>query len=217
MENKIKISYAITVCNELEEIKKLIDFLLVYKQDEDELVVLVDISKEGNGELRGWLNEKKQSLILQGDPIKILEDTFEGHFANWKNKLTSYCTGDYIVNIDADELPNNQLVLNLPTILEYNPEVDVYCVPRVNTVEGLTPQHIAKWGWRVDEKGWVNWPDYQMRVYKNRPEIKWKNKVHEVLEGYKKITTLPLQEEFALYHPKTIERQQKQNNYYDTL
>lgn len=209
MENKIKISYAITVCNELEEIKKLLDFLLVYKQDEDEIVVLLDDSK-GKGEVYDY-------LLTTSPEVTCYRDRFEGHFADWKNKLTSYCTGDYIVNIDADELPNNQLVLNLPSILGYNPEVDVYCVPRVNTVEGLTPQHIAKWGWRVDEKGWVNWPDYQMRVYKNRPEIKWKNKVHEVLEGYKKITTLPTEEEYALYHPKTIQRQEKQNNYYDTL
>ena len=209
MENKIKISYAITVCNELEEIKRLVNFLLVYKQDQDEIVILFD-KQNGSQEVRQYLADLSKE-------IKVIRSDFAGHFADWKNKLTSHCTGDYIVNIDADELPNNQLILNLPTILGYNPEVDVYCVPRVNTVEGLTSQHIAKWGWRVDEKGWVNWPDYQMRVYKNSPEIKWKNKVHEVLEGYKKITTLPLQEEFALYHPKTIERQQKQNNYYDTL
>lgn len=209
MENKIKISYAITVCNELEEIKRLVDFLLVYKQDQDEIVVLLDDSK-GKGEVYDY-------LLTTSPEVTCYRDSFEGHFADWKNKLTSYCTGEYIVNIDADEIPNNSLILNLPAVLSYNPEVDIFCVPRVNTVEGLTSQHIAKWGWRVDEKGWVNWPDYQMRIYKNRPEIKWKGKVHEVLEGYKKITTLPLQEEFALYHPKTIERQQKQNNYYDTL
>lgn len=209
MENEVKISYAITVCNELEEIKKLIDFLLVYKREQDEIVVLFD-KQNGSQEVRQYLADLSNGT-------KVIRSEFKGHFADWKNLLTSHCTGDYIVNIDADELPNNQLILNLPTILGYNPEVDVYCVPRVNTVEGLTPQHIAKWRWRVDEKGWVNWPDYQMRVYKNHPEIKWKNKVHEVLQGYKIITTLPTEEEFALYHPKTIQRQEKQNNYYDTL
>ena len=205
----MKISYAITVCNELEEIKKLIDFLLVYKQDQDEIVVLLDDSK-GKGEVYEY-------LLTTSPEVTCYRDSFEGHFADWKNKLTSYCTGDYILNIDADELPNNSLILNLPAILNYNPEIDIFCVPRVNTVKGLTSQHIAKWGWRVDEKGWVNWPDYQMRIYKNRPEIKWKGKVHEVLEGYKTISTLPLEEEYALYHPKTIERQERQNNYYDTL
>ena len=43
------------------------------------------------------------------------------------------------------------------------------------------------------------------------------NKVHEVLEGYDTWSNLNEVEEFALYHPKDIERQVKQNNYYDTL
>ena len=213
----MKISYAITVCNELEEVKRLVNFLLSNKREQDEIIVLVDISKEDNGELRGWLNETKQSLILKSDPIKIYEDKFQGHFADWKNQLTSYCKGDYIFQIDADELPNEELINGLPYILEVNQEVDVFLVPRVNTVEGLTPQHIQRWGWNVNDKQWVNWPDYQWRIYKNTPGIIWKNKVHEVLDGYKTMSLLPREEEFALYHPKTIDRQEKQNNYYDTL
>ena len=90
-------------------------------------------------------------------------------------------------------------------------------VPRVNTVDGLTEEHIKKWGWRVNEKGWINWADWQMRIYKNHPDIIWVNKVHEVLEGYKVHGMLPLEEEWALYHPKDIKKQEKQNNYYNTL
>jgi hypothetical protein len=213
----MKISYAITVCNELEEVKRLVNFLLSNKREQDEIVILVDISKEDNGELRGWLNETKQSLILKSDPIKIHEEKFQGHFADWKNELTSHCTGTYIFQIDADELPNEELINGLPYILEVNQEVDVFLVPRVNTVEGLTPQHIQRWGWNVNDKQWVNWPDYQWRIYKNIPEITWKNKVHEVLDGYKTMSLLPREEEYALYHPKTIDRQEKQNNYYNTL
>ena len=213
----MKISYAITVCNELEEVKRLVNFLLSNKQEQDEIVILVDISKEDNGKLRGWLNETKQSLVLKGDPIKIYEDKFKGHFANWKNLLTSFCEGDYIFQIDADEVPCTPLIESLPSILESNPELDVMLVPRVNTVEGLTQEHIQKWGWNVNSEGWVNWPDFQWRVYRNTPEIKWVNKVHERLEGFKTYTTLPMEEDYSLYHPKTIERQERQNNYYDTL
>ena len=64
--------------------------------------------------------------------------------------------------------------------------------------------------------GWVNWPDFQTRIYKNSPDIKWKNKVHEVLEGYKTHAILPLEIEFSLNHHKDIERQEKQNAYYNT-
>jgi len=90
-------------------------------------------------------------------------------------------------------------------------------LPRVNTVDGLTPEHVTKWGWNVNSEGWVNWPDYQTRIYKNVPEIKWVNKVHERLEGHKQFAYLPMEEDYSLYHPKTIERQVKQNEYYDTL
>ena len=102
-------------------------------------------------------------------------------------------------------------------VIKMNDSVDVFWVPRINKVNGLTEEHIQKWGWRVNDKGWVNWPDFQWRIWKNHPKIKWVNKVHEVLEGFKKYALLPQQEELSLYHPKDILRQVKQNDYYDSL
>ena len=90
-------------------------------------------------------------------------------------------------------------------------------MPRVNTVEGLTQEHINKWHWQVNEKGWVNFPDYQGRIWRNRPNIMWKNKVHEVLTGYKEHTYLPTEEEFCFYHHKKIDRQEKQNKFYESI
>jgi len=206
----MKISYAITVCNELEEVKRLVNFLLSNKREEDEIVVLADSPKMSQ-ELQDTL--RKYFSLNQ---ILLIESEFKGHFADWKNLLTSYCTGDYIFQIDADEIPHINLIQNLPEMLKTN-DVDMVRVPRVNTVEGLTQEHIQKWGWNVNEKGWVNWADWQMRIYKNAPHIRWKNKVHEVLEGFKIHGMLPVEEEWALYHPKTIDRQEKQNNYYSTL
>ena len=207
----MKISYAITVCNEKLEVKRLVDFLLHHKRTQDEIVVLYD-QKNGDEEVINMLVKLNKLPNFQ-----VWRGFFEGHFADWKNKLTEYCSGDYIFQIDADEIPNELLIENLPAILEANPDNEVYLVPRVNTVEGLTQEYILKWRWNVSEKGWVNWPDYQWRIWKNKPEIKWKNKVHEVLEGYEAYAPLPQQEELALYHPKDIERQIKQNNYYNTL
>jgi len=209
----MKISYAITVCDEFLEIQKLLSLLLNTKRHQDQIVVLVDLSKnKPTSELLGYLHE-----LSSNDLITMVEDSFRGHFANWKNILTRACKGDYIFQIDADELPNKYLIDNLPIILENNPDNEVYLVPRVNTVEGLTQEHINLWRWNVNDKGWVNWPDYQWRIWKNKPEIEWKNKVHEVLSGHKSYAVLPSQEELALYHPKDIERQEKQNNYYNTL
>ena len=209
----MKISYAITVCNEFIEIQRLLTFLLTNKRTHDEIVVLVDMTKnEPTSELLGYLHK-----LSSNDAITLSEQNFNNHFADWKNKLSSICKGDYIFQIDADELPNENLIAVLPDVLEENDNIEVFLVPRVNTVEGLTPEHITKWGWRVNDEGWVNWPDYQWRIWKNKPEIQWVNKVHERLEGFKMYTAMPDVEYFALYHPKTIERQEKQNQLYDNL
>ena len=127
------------------------------------------------------------------------------------------CSGDYIFNLDADELPNKNLMSNIKMILEANPTIDLYWVPRVNTVDGITQEHINKWGWQVNEKGWVNFPDYQGRIWRNRPNIMWERPVHEILKGYKEHTYLPAEEEFCFYHPKDIDRQEKQNEFYETI
>lgn len=206
----MKLSYSIPVCNELSEIKRLIPFLLQTKQPDDEVVVLFD-STNGSDEVKDYLMNASE----RGE-FKWYDYPFDGHFGNMKNHLTSLCSGDYIFQIDADEIPNEALMLNIHAILEEN-EVDVVLVPRVNTVEGLTDEHIKKWGWNVDENGWVNFPDYQWRLYKNKKSIQWQNKVHETLIGYNTISNLPSIEELSLYHPKTIDRQVKQNAYYDAL
>lgn len=207
----MKISYAITVCNELEEITNLLNFLFEHKRKEDEIVVLFD---KGNGTAEVW----DRLIELKGEDNCILvAKTFKNHFADWKNYLTSLCNGDYIFQIDADEVPHELLIKFLPVLLESNPFNEVYLVPRVNTVKGLTDDHIQKWRWNVNEKGWVNWPDHQWRIWKNIPDIKWINKVHERLDGFKTFAPLPEEEPFALYHHKTIDRQEKQNAYYNTL
>ena len=131
-----------------------------------------------------------------------------------KNYLGSKCTGDYIFQIDADEIPESFLIENLKTILEDNP-VDLIITPRKNLVHGLTPEHINIWRWHVNEKGWVNWPDCQKRIYKNTPDIQWTgHQIHGMVTGYKTFVELPLEEEWSIIHNKTIDRQEKQNNRY---
>ena len=207
----MKISYAITVCNEFVEIQRLVNFLRENKRQQDEIVVLFD-QKNGTEEIASWLTKQSKYPNFQ-----FWRGFFDGHFADWKNKLTTYCDGDYIFQIDADEYPHDILIESLPEIIESNPTNHVFLVPRVNTVEGLTQDHISKWRWNVDEEDRVNWPDYQWRIWRNVPPIKWINKVHERLDGFKTYAPLPAMPELALYHPKTIDRQEKQNAYYDTL
>ena len=208
----MKISYAVTVKDELVELDRLLFRLKKYKRDRDEIIVVHD-RVNGSTQVEQYL----RSQTVSESPFNWHSFEFRNDFSELKNYLTNKCTGDYIFQIDADEFPNEYLISILPTILESNTETEVYLTPRVNTVEGLTEAHIQKWGWNVNEQGWVNYPDYQWRIWKNKPEIKWVNKVHERLDGFKTYVTLPPQEEFSLYHPKDIERQEKKNNYYNTL
>jgi hypothetical protein len=205
----MKISYAITVCNELEEIKKLLPLLKDNIQPQDEIVVLWD-STNGSEEVWDYLEN-------EDDYFSLHPGEFKGHFADWKNELTSKCYGDYIFQIDADELPNKILLQQLPEILTSNQNIDIMLVPRENYVVGLTDEHIKKWGWQLDEQNRINWPDLQWRIYRNTAKIQWVNKVHEKLEGFDIYTHLPILPEFSLLHLKDIEKQEKQNNYYDTL
>ena len=200
------ISYAITACNEHVELERLLDHLNDWIREEDEIIIQLDTTAT---------EEVKQVAFKYPDLVTATAFSLAGDFAQFKNNLKNYCTKDYIFQIDADENLSQNLILNLPEILELNPEVELYAVPRINTVEGLTSEHINKWGWYVNESGWINYPDYQTRILKNIPEIKWINKVHERLVGAKNIVPLP--EGYDLIHPKTIERQERQNEYYNTL
>ena len=206
----MKITYAITVCNEFIEIQRLIAFLLKNKRIQDNIVVLYD---EANGDLE--IENFLRSHSVNGE-FAWHKAEFKGHFADWKNRLTALCTGDYIFQIDADEMVTEYICKNLPQVLEAN-QVDLIRVPRINTVAGMNQDHMQQWGWSVNEKGWINFPDYQWRIYRNAPHIKWENKVHETLTGYETISHLPIDPEWCLIHEKTIERQVKQNEYYRTL
>ena len=206
----MQLSYSILTHNETDSLMKLIDFLLEHKDKEDEIVILDDYSD--NEKTSAYLD-----VVCSINEIKFEQRHLLKDYAGQKNYLNRMCKGKYIVNIDADELPNKWLMKNIKEILEANPTVDLFWVPRINTVEGLTQEHIEKWGWQVNDKGWVNFPDYQGRIWRNRPNIRWKNPVHEVLEGYKEHTFLPQEEDFCFYHPKSIEKQEKQNEFYEDI
>ena len=207
----MKLSYAITACNEVEETIKLVTQLLNYKEQNSEIVVLLDTPKAPI-ELVEYLE-----LQANADYITLIESEFDNDFAQWKNFLNFHCKGDWIFQLDADEHLTPDLIVNMESLLDANTDKDMIVVPRINTVEGLTEAHIQKWGWNVNEKGWVNFPDYQTRIFKNSDKIGWSGKVHERIVGFESYTNFPVDEIYCIRHPKTIERQERQNNYYNTL
>jgi hypothetical protein len=209
----INITYAITVCNELDEITKLIDFLNNRIDKEDEILIQYD----SDAATKPIIDYLKIISQLHNTNIKVISFPLNNDFASYKNNLKNHANGMFIFQIDADEIPSEYLMENIHEFLEYNKDVDLFFIPRINTVEGLTPAHIKKWGWKVDENGWVNFPDYQTRLYRRTSEIEWQGKVHERIVGYNTLSVLPAEEQYCLYHHKQIERQEKQNAYYDTI
>ena len=202
----MKVSYGITVHNEVEELIKLLEVLSKNIDDEDEIVVCVDGDDERVEAVLGeYLSENKAIVYKR---------KLDGNFAEHKNSVIEKSSGDYVFHIDADEYPNEILVKQLKEILKIN-EVDLIWIPRVNTIEGMKEEHIQRWGWRVTDNGWVNYPDYQARVFRRAESIRWTRPLHEYITGCKTYAHLPPQEELSLYHPKTIEKQEKQNMFYN--
>ena len=95
----MKISYSILTHNETDSLSELIQFLVKHKDEEDEIVILDDYSD----------NERTKEIL--DVMCSMHEITFEQRhllkdYAGQKNHLTRMCSGDYIINIDADEIPN---------------------------------------------------------------------------------------------------------------
>ena len=208
----MKISYGITVHKEHEELNQLLDLLVNETDTEDEIIIVQDSrDEEVEKVISKWMNK-----TLDWKGIYWHTHELNGDFAQHKNFVIEKCEGDYIFHIDADEYPNVILLQQLKKILEINP-VDLIWVPRVNTVEGITQAHLNTWGWKQTEQGWINYPDYQSRIFKNRDDIRWRRPVHEQITGCKTYSHLPPQEELSLYHPKTIKKQESQNQLYTQI
>ena len=207
----MKISYGITVHNEADELNKLLEILIHKTDTEDEIVICVDgDDDEVRFVLDSWAQKYADKKL-----IKIYQRKLDGDFSAQKNSVIENSIGDYIFHIDADEYPNEILLQQLKEIIEMNEGVDLIWIPRVNTIEGMEQKHIQKWGWQVSEKGWVNYPDYQARVFRRDESIRWTRPLHEFIDGCKTYAHLPPHEELSLYHPKTIEKQEKQNMFYN--
>ena len=204
------ISFAITTHNEGEYVRDLFDQLVPHCEQTGDEIVVVDDNSTDPFTLNLLYDYADRNII------QLYSHELNHDFGAHKNFLNSKCTGKYIFQVDADEKFNSNLLTYLHDIIDNN-DIDLYMIPRVNVVNGLTDEDIRRWGWRINDKGWVMFPDYQTRLYKNIPEIKWEGKVHERIVGYKTTAPLPEEEEWILYHIKDVDRQRKQNEYYDTI
>ena len=210
------ISFLVTCHNEPEIdglLRKLHERIKLNPQDE--VVILDDFSTDENfiQTLETW---------SKVDGFSVHKHALSGDFAAHKNYGTDLCTKEFIFQIDADEYPARTILDNITYVLAANPTIELFRVPRVNIVRGLTEEIASKWMWKVTklpdfgELPIINWErDYQSRIYKKTPEIRWKKKLHETISGATLISDFPLYTDFALIHDKTIERQEAQNEFYN--
>ena len=210
----MSISFAITAYNEHEELQVLLNQLEQIAKSDDEIVIQLD--SKATPEVLSLVDQ----FINRDFTFTVKKCVFDlnNHFADFKNNLKSYCTKDWVFQIDADETLSETFSRVIHEVLDANDGIDLIAVPRVNIVKGLEQNDITQWHWQVNSQGWVNWPDPQHRIFRNKPEVKWVNKVHEVIVGWKTYAELPSEDDsYALYHIKDIDRQRKQNEFYSKI
>lgn len=208
----MKLSYAICVCNESRDLFSLVSFLLKVKDEEDEINVLIDTTH---------VTENVKNVIKYfGDKIVTCEREFDdGDFAKHRNYHTTKCTGDYIFVIDPDEMPKEKLIRNVKKMLD-DSNADLVLVPRINIHPGFTQEWLEKCKFRTNELDWINWPDYQGRVFKNSEQITWGKNLHETITGAERIINLQADPSIAMWHIKSIEKQDnrwKENGDYNFI
>lgn len=202
------ITYAIGVCDEHRELHSLLTFLKRTKDERDDINVLVDSGKE--------TPEVTRVLELFSDDISVNRRLFDGDFASHRNYHIERCSGDYIFMIDADEIPQEDLIRSIRQPFEKT-ECDLVLVPRMNLCPGYTREWLKKYNFNANEVGFINWPDYQGRIFKNDPSIRWTKNLHEVVTGAKHVIRLDPMPSIGIWHIKSTERQEKQDDFYKNL
>jgi len=235
VNTNITISYCIPVCNEHDELDSLLTQLNQFVDDSDEIVIQFD---QGN-----TTDEVKQVVKVFETAcsceLKIIEYALNKDFASFKNNLKKNCTKQYVFQIDADELLGDGLLMHIKLLLSENTDTDLFWLPRINIVKGLTPEYAISQRWNVTNNlqfpiakeydyHVVNFPDLQARLMKNKPEICWENAVHEVIKNHKSSARLfnyehdqdidpKATQDWCIIHIKALERQRRQNEFYQTI
>ena len=203
---KKTISYAITVCNEAEQLDLLLDYLQPYLEEGDEIVVQADKANVTT-EVRQVVSKHKAAITKYEEwPLNL-------DFAQAKNHLNSLCKGAYIFQLDADELPQQWLAENIHAIIDHLPLIELFKFPRVNfLLDDETFKKALQRKGDIDAER-VSWPDYQGRLYKNRPgRIRWHRTLHERIRGHLLFWHLPKDERYALLHIKRKEQDKEKWN-----
>jgi glycosyltransferase involved in cell wall biosynthesis len=209
-----KVSYLVTCSTETDTLERLLTRIVSILGD-DQLLILQDESSKSED------TDEIIKIYFDDHRVGLYAHPLNKDYGGHKNYGIEKCKGDWIFQIDGDEMPPESLLgENLHALIDSNPSIEAYAMPRINAWHGLTPEHAKQWGWGLDMSPTYGrlraaWPDYQWRLFKNAPHIRFQKRLHERIEGFKSYAGLPTEEEWALYHDKTIETQVKTNLRYN--
>jgi glycosyltransferase involved in cell wall biosynthesis len=196
----MRLSYAVLVHNEGDSLAKLLAAIRKPARAFAWEIVLVD----------DFSTDPRTCEILSAEQLagtKVFKRALADDFAAQKNFLNEQCGGDYIFNLDADELPPLRLVAQADVYCRREPQVDVFELPRLNTIADASDADLSAWGKTRNALHHIDWPDWQQRLYRRVPSIRWQGRVHEKLSGYGSIMRFPAEPGFAIVHSKTRAQQ----------
>lgn len=193
----MKLTYTIQVCNESRELYSLLNFLIKVIDEEDEINVVVDSLHKTD----------KVSKVIEHfkDKISVFERPFDTFYKNGSYH-NSIATGDYIFGIDADEMPQESLIKMVKNIIKET-KADIISVPRINIHPDITQDEAISFGFNVNEVGFINWPDYQSRIFKKCDNIHWTDELHTKLTGSDNRAFIKPIPSYALWHIKSMDKQ----------
>ena len=108
---------------------------------------------------------------------QVFQESWKG-FAGQKNSAQEKAKGPWVLNVDADERVTEALRLEIQKVLQEDPPVDGFRIPRKNFFCG---QWIRHGGW---------YPNYQMRLYRKDVGKFAFREVHEQVEVQGPVRTL---------------------------
>lgn len=171
------ITYIILLKDEIEQVKSLVTHVLNHKHSADSILILAEQDSTPSAFFDFY-----DDLQIRIEPY-----TFSGDFAEMRNYATDLCDSAWVFHIDADEVPNENLIggihTHIKTIEKEHSEVEVVRVPRINHITGLTEEIIEKYSMdaNLTPEHWFHWPDFQPRIHRTTSNIKWIFPIHETI------------------------------------
>ena len=161
----MKLSVALITYNEEINISRFLDAV---NPIADEIIIVDSFS-----------NDKTKEIALQYSKVKFFEKKFEG-YGEQKNYAINLCSGEWILFLDADEVPNDELKKSILSIIkDKNSAYKVYKIK----LENYLGNHHIKYG------GWGN--IWRERLFMKNAAAYSDDKIHEHLVTSEKKGVLP--------------------------